>query len=368
MPEIGEFIPEILCLGVDVLICGVIYKVYTSTTNIIKDLSDVPEIDIDENLKNTLNHHSNKVNDVSAETVCLPYAVIRGNVTPLGKTVSSSYSAEPLHGVIQKVKFIGHKKNMSRAGFWVDSTKILHAYTNDAPFCLMNSREQSNFSFTKPYIEITDWQDAAQIDLDVVYDNFEANTQSLAGHLWDWAMGDIQRGVQKTEMMLTNGTTLTGIGQLESGPMGVKLKPPMNGKPYFLVRSSLSSLINEYENSKTATKIFLYIFGGLGVFISGWMAWKYFKKVKREQEQNRLRDTLSNIRTERTAITETVNIENLPDTRVCVVCLGAERQVILLPCGHVCVCAQCADTLISAGHTCPVCRSAITNVMPAYIS
>ena len=105
------------------------------------------------------------------------------------------------------------------------------------------------------------------------------------------------------------------IGQLESGPMGVKLKPPMNGKPYFLVRSSLSSLINEYENSKTATKIFLYIFGGLGVFISGWMAWKYFKKVKREQEQNRLRDTLSNIRTERTAITETVNIENLPDTR-----------------------------------------------------
>ena len=33
------------------------------------------------------------VNDVSAETVCLPYAVIRGNVTPLGKTVSSSYSA-----------------------------------------------------------------------------------------------------------------------------------------------------------------------------------------------------------------------------------------------------------------------------------
>jgi len=367
MPDIGEFIPEIICLGVDVLICGVIYKVYTSTTNIIKDLSDVPEISIDENLEGTLKHHPKKVEDAISETVCLPYAVIRGNVTPLGKTVTSSYSAEPLHGVIQKVKFIGHKKNMSRAGFWVDSTKILHAYTNDAPFCLTNPRDQS-FSFTKPNIEITDWQDAAQIDLDTVYDNFEANTQSLAGHLWDWAMGDIQRGVQKTEMMLTSGTSLTGIGQLESGPMGVKLKPPVNGKPYFLVRSSLSSLIKEYESGRTAIKIFLGIFGGLGVFISGWMAWKYYKKVKSEHEQNRLRNTLRNIQTERAATAETPNIENLPDNRVCVVCLGAERQVILLPCGHVCVCATCADTLISAGHACPVCRSVITNVMPAYVS
>ena len=58
----------------------------------------------------------------------------------------------------------------------------------------------------------------------------------------------------------------------------------------------------------------------------------------------------------------------LPDRLVCVVCLGAEREVILLPCGHVCVCATCADTLLAGGHQCPVCRGPITTVMPAYLS
>ena len=27
MPELGEFVPELLCLGVDLVICGVLYKV-----------------------------------------------------------------------------------------------------------------------------------------------------------------------------------------------------------------------------------------------------------------------------------------------------------------------------------------------------
>ena len=56
------------------------------------------------------------------------------------------------------------------------------------------------------------------------------------------------------------------------------------------------------------------------------------------------------------------------DSLSCVVCLGAEREVILLPCGHVCVCADCADILITAGHTCPVCRASIDTVLPAYVS
>ena len=58
----------------------------------------------------------------------------------------------------------------------------------------------------------------------------------------------------------------------------------------------------------------------------------------------------------------------LPDRLVCVICLGAEREVIILPCGHVCVCATCADTLLARGDTCPVCRGPIRTVMPAYLS
>jgi E3 ubiquitin-protein ligase MUL1 len=52
----------------------------------------------------------------------------------------------------------------------------------------------------------------------------------------------------------------------------------------------------------------------------------------------------------------------------CVVCLTAEREVILLDCGHVCACRPCADTLLREDHLCPVCRADIRTVKPAFIS
>ena len=47
----------------------------------------------------------------------------------------------------------------------------------------------------------------------------------LFSHLWGWVVGDMQKGVQKTEQMLTKGTSLTGIGELVSSPLGVRYLP-----------------------------------------------------------------------------------------------------------------------------------------------
>ena len=58
-------------------------------------------------------------------------------------------------------------------------------------------------------------------------------------------MGDMQKGVETTELMLTTGTNLTAVGELVSGPDGVKIQPPSDGRPFYLVRNSLSSLIKE---------------------------------------------------------------------------------------------------------------------------
>jgi hypothetical protein len=63
-------------------------------------------------------------------------SVCFSQVRPLGKTVSSAYSPDTLPGVIQRVVFTEHKRNLSRAGFWFDSERVLHQYTNEAPFCL----------------------------------------------------------------------------------------------------------------------------------------------------------------------------------------------------------------------------------------
>ena len=56
------------------------------------------------------------------------------------------------------------------------------------------------------------------------------------------------------------------------------------------------------------------------------------------------------------------NLDDIPEALRCVVCLIAEREVILVNCGHVCVCADCAENLLRMIQGCPVCRSALNQL------
>ena len=44
---------------------------------------------------------------------------------------------------------------------------------------------------------------------------------------------------------------------------------------------------------------------------------------------------------------------------LCVVCLEEEKEVLLLPCSHLCLCSACAQSIMASTKQCPVCRSAI---------
>jgi hypothetical protein len=48
---------------------------------------------------------------------------------------------------------------------------------------------------------------------------------------------------------------------------------------------------------------------------------------------------------------------------LCVICLDAPKARLLAPCGHACVCGDCADALAAhpGGGLCPVCRERITS-------
>ena len=198
-----------------------------------------------------------------------------------------------------------------------------------------------------------------------MFDQFEAAGVGKVGkHILGTVVGDIHRGVQTTETMLTKGTTLTGIGELIAGPDGIRLQPPSDGRPYYLVKESLPSLIRGLESNRSALNIGLKIFIGIGVIISGAVLWKLYKKRQAKEDTAEKLDTIRSERASRPARDD----ENVPQNVQCVVCLGAAREVILLDCGHVCVCADCADELIRASHSCPVCRAGIVRVMPAYVS
>lgn len=370
MPEMGDFLPELICLGVDAVVCAALYHAYSSVSMAIQDLKDAPVIAINEHMKEQI--ASSTVSEVMPDGLglSLPYAAVRGEVSPLGKTVSSAYAPEAVSGVIQRVVFTEHKRNLSRAGFWFDSERVLHQYTNDAPFCLTKLQD-SSWSLSRPHVEVVDWQDASRIDLDTVYDKFEQGAVGLSSHLWGWVTGDLHKGTQVTEMMLTKGCNLTAVGQLVSTPAGVRIQPPADGRPFYLVRITLSSLIKEFEAGRSGLKLFLGVFSGVGLVISCLAAYKYIKKRKEELAARSNQDTLETIRTNRPvrpARGDESHGDGVPESLQCVVCLGAEREVILLNCGHVCVCADCGGELIRLGQTCPVCRARIASVLPAYVS
>merc|ERR1719187_247610 len=85
----------------------------------------------------SVENHPSTVRSADLSSLVLPYAAVRGEVQPLGKTVTSAYAPGSLLGVIQKVVFTEHKRNMSRTGFWFDSQRVMHSYTNEAPFSLV---------------------------------------------------------------------------------------------------------------------------------------------------------------------------------------------------------------------------------------
>lgn len=48
----------------------------------------------------------------------------------------------------------------------------------------------------------------------------------------------------------------------------------------------------------------------------------------------------------------------------CVVCLERRKCVIVIPCGHVCLCDQCVDAV--NGH-CPICRGAVASTHKVFL-
>ena len=58
------------------------------------------------------------------------------------------------------------------------------------------------------------------------------------------------------------------------------------------------------------------------------------------------------------------SIDNEKENQLCVVCIDSPRSHILVPCGHVCLCAACAEREV--WDECPVCRTATSMVLRAF--
>ena len=302
-----------------------------------------------QDLKNYVQNHGNLSED--AKELSVPYVIIRGSVTP-SKSPIESHHFKDIKGVIRQFSVTEHKRSLSRAGFWYDSSKVIQTYSNHVPFYVGKV--------------LIDHEGASELDLEVTYDKFDAAPNTLGDHVWGWVIGDRSKGVQSTEKMLINDTELTAIGELTLKDSKLTMQAPEDPYlDYYLVKDTPKALIKRLENGSTALKTCLVIFGGFGLIIGGYAAYKYYKKYQEYRLTQSSRDTLRTIIEDRG---QNDNRPQMPEGQSCVVCLGNQREVILLDCGHVCVCADCAQIIMQTNPNCPVCRQHIDRVAPAYIS
>lgn len=200
--------------------------------------------------------------------------------------------------------------------------------------------------------------------MDVISDLFSPTVPTVMDHIWGFFAGVRQRGVQTTERMLRKGAVLTGIGELVSSEDGLslRLQPPSNGAPFYLTNMQVTSLVRKLDDSKPNYRLLCALFGTIGLVLGGLIVRRYWKdRCKKLDDEKRKRDLETTRRERRRRVRD----NNLTEGQLCVVCRANPREIILLPCGHVCLCEDCADGI---SEYCPVCRASIDTKSAAYIA
>ena len=185
----------------------------------------------------------------------------------------------------------------------------------------------------------------------------------------DRLVGDVTKGIQETEKMLLTGTSLMGVGKvvLERGEM--KLSAPDDSKhPFILTKMRLNELVRFYESSSKTFKILALSFGIVSSALLAGLIWRHLKTWLEERKSRLEFEEIRRAVRQRPPVHNAANGDGnaeRPESEMCVVCLGNERQVITLDCGHISMCADCAEALPSP-KMCPVCRASVERFLPVY--
>ncbi|XP_029734744.1 mitochondrial E3 ubiquitin protein ligase 1 [Aedes albopictus] len=336
-----DFVQEAVFLGVDVLILGLCFKEYYHCKKISSALKDAPQLAIDETLPERLKRTDNKIK----------YGVIRGTVTPIGTPLKCVMSPS-VTGVLQIMKLNEHRVARGFAGFWAEQRKLIHISCNEVPFKLTNG---------KLGVEIVDGLSAEILDMDTVYDNYEPSSLSFFDHIFGFFSGVRQKGMQTTEEVLRDGSFITAVGEIELDGNTLRLQPS-SVAPMFLTTATRNTLLKKFEEAKSSMLFKVIVCGTISAVLVGLITRKIYKRKKMEWEEQRLREKLEKSRVQRRALARQ---QVFNDEQRCVVCVDNPKEVICLPCGHVCLCENCAEKIRL---NCPVCRSKIESKAAAFIT
>ncbi len=186
---------------------------------------------------------------------------------------------------------------------------------------------------------------------------------------------ELPTGIEVTEKMLKNGTFLYAYGRLEKlSDSSYYLSRPLDSDyPFILTKQDRQLVINDLKTSCSALKVCLLIFGSIGLIAGAYCLYKQYKNYKEKKLHEEMtknlrierlksqRQRLQNYDSER----DNSNSDNNNIDQTCVLCLVNPREIVLLECGHFCLCIDCLDRL--PNKNCPICRQTYQSFARCYI-
>ena len=223
-------------------------------------------------------------------------------------------------------------------------------------------------------VQVTEPKNASFLldELTTTFDNYQSNqTKDLFNRGLDRIFGEVPKGIHEYEKMLVLGTPLLAIGQIKLDNNKVILLPPENGRRYILTQKTKEEVIKHFSSQSTVIKVFLGIACVIGFGLAVYIFRKLYKNWKNRRAHERLFEEARRARQaarEAARLTggsrDTTNSSN-NESQECVVCLNNPREVVLLNCGHICLCIDCVEALPQPMR-CPVCRQTVERFLNTY--
>jgi E3 ubiquitin-protein ligase MUL1 len=233
-------------------------------------------------------------------------------------------------------------------------------------------------------IMVTEPNSAHHIDeeLSVTHESFTQPQTDLVKKGMELISGEVNKGYQETEKMLIVGSHLLTIGKLVKEGNTIKMKPPSSDYRYIISRKTKDELVRLLRKRGTWLKVFVGLFGVTGIALIIYLVYRFFRKCRNYNEEQRLRRDLMHLREleeqRRARAAHRTNTDSLSsgagstdstdiESNKCVVCLTNNREVVVLECGHICLCGDCAFALPEP-KLCPICRQNIVRFVTTYTS
>ncbi|XP_069830650.1 mitochondrial ubiquitin ligase activator of nfkb 1-A-like [Dendropsophus ebraccatus] len=332
---------DTVCAGSSIALAGLFYYLHRQQQAAVRRIQTARKLQVGSELRTLL--------DSSGE---LSYVVLQGRVEADGAPLCSRNHPNLL-AVIQQNKMVEHGvfwNSLTKS--WTEYERALFKSVKSVPFHL-HPLEDGGES-----VLVCNPLNATGLTLETVYERFQSASLSLGDLLGHYLSGEKPTGVLETEEILPVGAVLTGLGKLVLNKDGViTLQPPQNGCKYFLSLAGYEDILNGQESIASLWKVGAWFCGALGALI---LCIALYRTYRSHKEKNRRQEG---------HVDEVQMDHHFPDDetsseRLCVICISRRRDCVILPCGHVCCCFLCYQSLPS--HLCPICRCHIQRVVPLY--